>query len=158
MANVYERERMDAAYLFDGVLTRRTMAFIIDYLIVLALMVPAFIVVFFIGVLTLGLGFFIYPVLFFIVAGLYFGLGLSSDGQATLGMRVMDLMMVTDDGRRIDFATAVAHVAIFWVLNSILTPFVLVVGLLTDRKRLLHDIALGTVQVRTSRWLARDWR
>jgi uncharacterized RDD family membrane protein YckC len=157
MANVYERERMETVDLFDAVLTRRTLAFVIDYMIVLALMVPAFVLVFFIGVLTLGLGFFIYPALFFIVAGLYFGLGLSSNAQATLGMRAMDLMMVTDDGRRIDFPTAVAHVAIFWVLNSILTPFVLVVGLLTDRKRFLHDIALGTVQVRASRWLAQDW-
>ena len=29
---------------------------------------------------------------------------------------------------------------------------ILLVGLFTDRKRLLHDIALGTVPVRASRW------
>jgi uncharacterized RDD family membrane protein YckC len=146
------------AELFDGLLTRRVMAFAIDYAIVLLLMIPAYVVVFFLGVLTLGLGFFLYPVLFFIVAGLYFGLSLSSGAQATPGMRIMDTMMVTDDGRRIDFSTAIAHLAIFWILNSVLSPLVLLVGLFTDRRRLLHDIALGTVQVRARYWLAGGWR
>jgi uncharacterized RDD family membrane protein YckC len=155
MANFYDSDRELDAYLLDGLLTRRMLAFVIDYAIVLLLMIPASVVVFFIGVLTLGLGFYLYTVLFFIIAGLYFGLTLSSPAQASPGMRVMDVMMVRDDDRMIDFPTAMAHLVIFWILNSVLTPFILLVGLFTDRKRLLHDIALGTVQVRASRWLAR---
>lgn len=55
---------------YSGVLSRRVFAFLIDYLIVAALWVPAAVLVFFLGVLTLGLGFLLYPILFFIVAGL----------------------------------------------------------------------------------------
>lgn len=157
MANVYDTDQRIAAGLFDGLLTRRMFAFVIDYAIVLLLMIPAYVAVFFLGLLTLGLGFYLYPVLFFVVAGLYFGLSLSSSAQATPGMRVMDVMMVTDSGYRIDFFTAVAHLVIFWILNSILTPLILLVGLFTERKRLLHDIALGTVQVRASRWMESNW-
>lgn len=158
MANIYDDDRALDHYLLDGLLTRRMLAFVIDYMIVAFLMIPAAVAVFFIGVLTLGLGFYLYPVLFFIIAGLYFGLTLSSSAQASLGMRVMDVMMVRDDGLRIDFPTAIAHLVIFWILNSVLTPFILLAALFTNRKRLLHDIALGTVQVRASRWLAPGWR
>lgn len=158
MANTYDQDRALDAYLLDGLLSRRMLAFVIDYAIVLLMMIPAAVVVFFIGVLTLGLGFYLFPVLFFIVAGLYFGLTLSSRAQASPGMRVMDVMMIRDNGLAIDFPTAIAHLVIFWILNSLLTPFILLVALFTDRKRLLHDIALGTVQVRASRWRAQGWR
>jgi uncharacterized RDD family membrane protein YckC len=158
MANAYDYDQRTYADLFEGLLTRRMLAFVIDYAIVLLLMIPAAVVVFFLGVLTLGLGFYLYPVLFFIIAGLYFGLSLSSYAQATPGMRVMDIMMVSDSGHPIDFLTAILHLVIFWILNSLLTPFILLAGLFTDRKRLLHDIALGTTQVRASRWLAPNYR
>ncbi len=158
MANTYDYDRQAYADLFEGLLTRRVFAFLIDYAIVLLLMIPAAVVVFFLGLLTLGLGFYLYPVLFFVIAGLYFGLSLSSYAQATPGMRVMDIMMVSDGGHRIDFLTAVLHLVIFWILNSLITPFVLLAGLFTERKRLLHDIALGTTQVRASRWLASAYR
>jgi uncharacterized RDD family membrane protein YckC len=157
MANAYQNDR-DMAALFDGLLTRRVLAFVIDYAIVLLLMIPAAVVLFFFSILTLGLGFYLYPVLFFIIAGLYFGLSLSSAAQATPGMRVMDIMMVSDSGQPIDFFTAILHLVIFWILNSVVTPFILLVGLFTERRRLLHDIALGTVQVRASRWLAPNYR
>lgn len=158
MANAYENGRQVGADVFDGLLSRRMLAFVIDYAIVLLLMIPASVVLFFFSILTLGLGFYLYPVLFFIIAGLYFGFSLSSAGQATPGMRVMDIMMVSDSGRPIDFLTGLLHLVIFWILNSVVTPFILLVGLFTERKRLLHDIALGTVQVRSSRWLAPAYR
>lgn len=135
---------------YSGVLSRRVFAFLIDYLIVAALWVPAAVLVFFIGVLTLGLGFFLYPILFFIVAGLYFGLSLSGPSQATPGMRAMGIAMVRLDGRRIDFVTAIAHLALFWILNSILTPLILLAGLFIERSRLVHDLLLGTATVRTA--------
>jgi uncharacterized RDD family membrane protein YckC len=152
MANVYENNRPFAADVYDGVLSRRVFAFVIDYLIVGLLMIPAYVVAFFFALLTLGLGFYLFPVLFFIIAALYFGLSLSSSAQATPGMRVMDLMMTSNSGHNIDFLTAILHLVVFWILNSVLTPFILLVGLFTDRGRLLHDIALGTVSVRASRW------
>jgi len=158
MTNVYDDDRQISADVFDGLLTRRMLAFVIDYAIVLLLMIPASVVLLFFSILTLGLGLYLFPVLIFITAALYFGFSLSSAGQATPGMRVMDIMMVSDSGHPIDFLTAILHLVIFWILNSVLTPLVLLVGLFTERRRLLHDIALGTVQVRASRWMERGWR
>lgn len=135
---------------YSGVLSRRVFAFLIDYLIVAALWIPAAVLVFFLGVLTLGLGFLLYPILFFIVAGLYFGLSLSGPSQATPGMRAVGIAMVRLDGRRIDFITAIAHLALFWILNSVLTPLILLAGLFIERSRLVHDLLLGTATIRTA--------
>jgi uncharacterized RDD family membrane protein YckC len=135
---------------YSGVLSRRIFAFVIDYLFVLMLCIPAAVIVFFLGILTLGLGFMLYPALFFIVALLYFGLTLGGASQGSPGMRAMGLAMTRVDGRRMDFLTAMVHTVLFWVINSVLTPLVLLAGLFIERSRLVHDLLLGTVVVRRS--------
>ncbi|CUX23758.1 RDD family protein [compost metagenome] len=134
---------------YSGVLSRRVFAFVIDYAIVLLLCIPAAVIVFFLGVITLGLGFFLYPALFVIVAVLYFGMTLGGPSQATPGMRAMGIAMARMDGRRIDFLLSTVHIVLFWVINSVLTPLILLAGLFTERSRLVHDFLLGTVIVRT---------
>ncbi len=134
---------------YSGVLSRRIFAFIIDYMLVLLLCIPAAVVVFFLGVLTLGLGWFLYPALFVIVALLYFGMTVGGRAQASPGMRAVGIAMMRLDGRRIDFLTAVVHMVLFWILNSVLTPLILLAGLFIERSRLVHDLLLGTVMVRT---------
>ncbi|MGA1801298.1 RDD family protein [Rhizobium sp. HT1-10] len=134
---------------YSGVLSCRVFAFILDYFIVALLCIPAGIVLFFVSVATLGLFFFLYPPLFVIVAGLYFGMTVGGPAQASLGMRSVGIAMRRIDGQRIDFMTAIVHLVLFWILNSVLTPLVLLVGLFTDRSRLLHDLLIGTVTVRT---------
>ncbi len=59
---------LDTWKTFEGVRTRRIFAFFTDFVIVMALWVPAAVIVFFIGLFTFGLGFALYPILFFIVA------------------------------------------------------------------------------------------
>lgn len=135
---------------YQGVLSRRAFGFIIDYIIVALLMLPAIVIVFFLGVLTLGLGFFLYPVLFFIVAGLYFGLSVGGPSQATPGMRAMGLRMRRTDDQPIDFMLALVHLVLFWILNAVLTPLILLAGLFTNRSRLIHDLLLGTEMVRVA--------
>lgn len=134
---------------YSGVLSRRVFAFLIDYAIVLLLCIPAAVVVFFLGVITFGLGWFLFPALFVIVAALYFGVSLGGPSQATPGMRAMGIAMARMDGRRIDFLLATVHIVLFWVINSVLTPLILLAGLFTERSRLVHDFLLGTVMVRT---------
>ncbi len=133
---------------YSGVLSRRIFAFILDYFIVALLCIPAAVVLFFISIATLGLGFFLYPALFVIVAGLYFGLTLGGPNQASLGMRAFGIAMMRTDGRPLDFMTAIVHLVLFWIINSFLTPLILLVGLFTDRGRLIHDLLLGTVIAR----------
>jgi uncharacterized RDD family membrane protein YckC len=135
---------------YSGVLSRRIFAFVLDYVIVALLCIPAAVVLFFLSILTLGLGFFLYPALFVIVAGLYFGLTLGGPNQASLGMRAFGIAMMRVDGQRLDFMTAIVHLVLFWILNSFLTPLILFAGLFTERSRLIHDLLLGTVIVRTT--------
>ncbi|CAN7225811.1 RDD family protein [Agrobacterium tumefaciens] len=134
---------------YSGVLSRRVFAFLIDYAIVLLLCIPAAVIVFFLGVITFGLGWFLFPALFVIVAVLYFGMTLGGPSQATPGMRAMGIAMARMDGRRIDFLLSTVHIVLFWIINSVLTPLILLAGLFTERSRLVHDFLLGTVIVRT---------
>lgn len=103
--------------------------------------------------ITLGLGW----ALFWLVspasivwALVYYGSSLGGPHSATLGMRVMDLEMRTWYGAPSYFLLGATHAVVFWISISMLTPLVLLVGLFNGRKRLLHDIVLGTVVVNTS--------
>lgn len=139
--------------LFRGVLTRRVFAFLID-LVVLAIPVIlacVFIAVF--GVVTLGLGW----ALFWLVspasviwALIYYGASLGGPHSATIGMRVMDLELRTWYGAPSYFVLGAMHAVLFWISISFLTPLVLLVGLFNVRRRLLHDIVLGTVIINSS--------
>ena len=42
------------------------------------------------------------------------------------------------------------HAVLYWVSISFLTPLVLLIGLFNGRRRLLHDMILGTVIVNSS--------
>jgi uncharacterized RDD family membrane protein YckC len=143
--------RLDDVRLYEGVRTRRVIAVMIDYLIVALLTIPVAILVFFLGILTLGLGWMLFSVLVPAVAVLYIWNTLGSADQATTGMKLMGVRLDRLDGRPIDGMTAVVHSVLFWAGNVILTPLVLLVTLFSDRKRTLHDLLLGTVVTRTGR-------
>ncbi|MDI6027665.1 RDD family protein [Corticibacterium sp. UT-5YL-CI-8] len=136
---------------YDGVRSRRIFAFCIDYLIVGLLLIPVAIFVFVLGVITLGLGWMLFGILFPLVALCYIWSTLGGPNQATVGMRVMGIRLARLDGRPVDGLFAVLHSILFWAANALLTPLVLLVTLFTDRKRALHDLLLGTVVVRSDR-------
>jgi len=143
--------RLEDVRVYDGVRTRRIFAFLIDYLIVGLLMIPFAILVALLGVLTLGLGWMLFGILFPAVALIYIWNTLGGPNQATVGMRMMELRLERLDGRPVDGMLAVVHSVLFWAANAILTPLVLLVTLFTDRKRTLHDLLLGTVVARSDR-------
>ena len=133
--------------LYDGVLSRRVLAFCVDFLIVGTLTVIAVPIVAVIGVLTLGLGWLIYPFLFQTIAILYSGATLGGDRAATWGMRLTGLTCRVWHGAKPGFVIAAAHVVFLYMSITFLTPLILIVGLLTRRKQLLHDLVLGTLFV-----------
>lgn len=141
--------RIDDIRAYDGVRTRRIVAFMLDYLIVAILLIPFGILVFFLGLLTFGMAWGLFGVLGPLVAMVYIWNTLGGPNQATTGMRVMGIRLDRLDGRPIDGLTAVVHSVLFWAGNVILTPLVLLVALFTDRKRTLHDLLLGTVVSRS---------
>jgi uncharacterized RDD family membrane protein YckC len=136
--------------LFEGVLARRVVAFIIDFLIIAMPVVLAAMFIFAFGIITLGLGFALYWLLSpatVIWALVYFGVTLGGPRSATIGMRVMDLEMRTWYGAPAYFVLGAVHAVVFWLSVSMLTPFILLVCFFNERRRLLHDILLGTVVI-----------
>lgn len=134
--------------LFDGVLARRVVAFVIDFFIITVPVVAAYLFAFVFTIVTLGLGivlFWLLPTLVAVWAIIYFGVTLGSERSATIGMRVMDLEMRTWYGAPGYFVLGAVHAIVFWVSVSFLTPFILLVAFFNERRRLLHDIVLGTV-------------
>ena len=127
-------DRLDDVRVYDGVRTRRVIAFLVDYLIVGLLMIPFAVLVLLLGVLTLGLGWMLFGVLFPTVALIYIWTTLGGPNQATVGMRMLDIRLERLDGRKVDGMLAVVHSVLFWAANAILTPLVLLVTLFTDRK------------------------
>ena len=135
---------------FDGVLSRRIFAFLIDYVIMAIVIAILGGIIAVLGVITFGIAFLLYAVLVPIVVVPYVALSLGGRDQATPGMKVMDLKIIKDDGTQIDWLIATVHLILFWVFNTILTPFVLLLALFTPRKRALHDILLHTSMQRAS--------
>ena len=131
--------------LFDGVLSRRVLAFLFDAVMIMALMVVASIVIAFLGIITFGLGWLLFAILFPLVALSYTALTLGGHRAATPGMRLMGLEMRLWYGARPYALLAIMHSLLFWFGNTILTPLIILVGLFTKRSQLLHDIILGTV-------------
>ena len=105
------------------------------------------------GLITLGLGW----VLFWLVwpatviwALVYYGTTLGGEHSATIGMRVMDLELRTWYGAPGYFVLGAAHALLFWTSISFLSPLILLIGLFNARRRLAHDVVLGTVVINNS--------
>ena len=138
--------------LYSGVLTKRCLAFLIDVIIISLPVVLATIFIAVFGVVTLGLGwglFWLVSPASAIWAVAYYGMSLGGPHSATVGMRLFGVQMRTLSGEPGYFVLGAAHAILFWVSMSLLTPFVMLVALFNGRRRLLHDLVLGTVVVNT---------
>ena len=136
--------------LFEGVVARRLVAFVIDFVILSVPVVFVSMFIFVIGIVTLGLGFFFYALLWpamVVWAVCYYGMTLGSPASATIGMRVMDIEMRTWYGAPAYFLLGAVHAVVFWITVSALTPFILLVFLFNERRRCLHDMLVGTVVI-----------
>ena len=136
--------------LFEGVLARRVLAFFIDVILIAIPVVFAGLFIFVFGLVTFGLGWALYWLLSpaaVIWALVYYGVTFGSPASATIGMRVMDLEMRTWYGGPMYFLLGAVHAIVFWITVSALTPLILLVGLFNERRRLLHDMLVGTVVI-----------
>jgi uncharacterized RDD family membrane protein YckC len=136
--------------LFEGVLSRRVVAFIIDVIVIGVPLIAAAVFIFVFGLITFGLGWVLFWLLSpasVIWALFYYGYTLGGPASATLGMRVMEIEMRTWYGAPAYFVLGAVHAVVYWISVSILTPFILLVGFFNSRKRLLHDMVVGAVLV-----------
>ena len=134
--------------LFRGVMARRVVAFIIDLIVLSIPVILAMLFIAIFGLLTLGLGWHLFwlvsPASVIWALG-YYGATLGGPHSATIGMGIMGLELRTWYGAPGYFLLGAMHPVLFWISISVLSPFVLLVGLFNARRRLLHDFVLGTV-------------
>lgn len=139
--------------LFEGVLARRMIAFVIDLIVIAIPLILASVFIFIFGIVTFGLGWMLFWLLSpasVIWALLYYGFTLGSPASATIGMRAMGIEMRTWYGAPAYFVLGAVHAIVYWISVSILTPFILLVGLFNPRGRLLHDMLIGVVLVNSA--------
>ena len=136
--------------LFSGVLSKRVIAFLIDLIVITVPVLLGYLFILLFGVLTLGLGWMLFWLAWpatVVWAIFYYGATLGGPRSATVGMRVMEIELRTWYGAPGYFVLGAMHAVLFWVSISFLTPFIVLVGLFNGRRRLLHDIVLGTVVI-----------
>ena len=139
--------------LFRSVLTRRVFAFLIDLVVLSIPVILGYLFIAVFGLITLGFGWALFLLAWpatIVWAIVYYGSSIGGPHSATLGMRVMDLELCTWYGAPGYFVLGAMHAVLFWVSTSFLTPLVLLAGLFNGRRRLLHDIVLGTVVINNS--------
>src|SRR3954471_24234061 len=139
--------------LFRGVATRRVFAFLIDLVVLSIPVILGYLFIAVFGLLTLGLGWALFWLAWpasVVWAILYYGASLGGQHSATIGMRVMHLERRTWYGAPGYFVLGAMHAVLFWVSISFLTPLIVLVVLFNSRRRLLHDIILGTVVINSS--------
>jgi uncharacterized RDD family membrane protein YckC len=146
-----------APELFEGVLTRRMIAFIIDMVIIglLATLIASVGLV--LGFLTLGLGWLALPIVIPLAILGYYAATLGSPMRATVGMQLMDLVLTPTRGRPLDGWKILVHPLVFWITVWIAWPISLLVALLTPRREMAQDLITGTLMLRRSP-MARHWR
>jgi uncharacterized RDD family membrane protein YckC len=137
--------------LFEGVLQRRIIAFMIDIFIIAVPVGVIGLLVFMFCTFSLKMN---WAVLWLLVplsaiwALVYYGATMAGPASATMGMQTAGVEVRTWYGGRCFPELGAAHGFLFWVLAAALTPLVLVVGMFNARHQLLHDLLLGVVVVR----------
>ena len=142
--NVYDPETQPR--LFQGVIRKRIVAFIVDAIIILVLTTVAYVVVLLLGILTLGLAWLLFGLVFPAVGLGYNALTIGGANSATIGQRMMGLEVRMWFGGRVTPLIAAFHALLFWFSFVIFCP-ILLWALFDPRKRCLHDILAGVVVI-----------
>jgi uncharacterized RDD family membrane protein YckC len=141
--------RLDDPDLYDGLAWRRAVGYLIDALVLLALIAGLWVLV----ILSLGL---LWPVKVLITPLLpvaYHTYFVGRSG-ATPGMQMMDIEIRSWTGQRPDYLRAFLMTALFYGTVLPTGFLVLAVALFNDRQRTLHDFLAGTLGIRRSRLAA----
>jgi uncharacterized RDD family membrane protein YckC len=138
--------------LFEGVLQRRTIAFVIDMFIIVVPVGVIGLLMFVFCAFSLKMNWtplWLLAPSAVVWALIYYGTTMGGPTSATIGMQAAGIEVRTWYGERCFPELGAAHGFLFWALVSMLTPLVLLVALFNARHQLLHDQFLGVVVVRT---------
>ncbi|HUB12157.1 MAG TPA: RDD family protein [Acetobacteraceae bacterium] len=137
----------DDAALTQGVMSRRVVAWFIDVVLIVLLLVGLWLGLMVFGILTLGLGFGAMSVLPFVPFCYHF-LSLISPLSATPGQHWLGLVVLDNASFvRPNALQAVISTLVFY-LTLATSGLLLLVALVTIRHRTLHDLISGLVVVR----------
>ena len=135
------------AVLTEGVVGRRVVAWLVDALIIGALLAVLHTLLWVLGFLTFGLGWFLAGGLW-VVPMLYVVLFIAAPGQATPGQALLGLRVVRDaDLGRPELAQAVVY-AVGYELTMWFGALWLLAAFFTRRARCIHDIIAAVTVVR----------
>ena len=100
------------------------------------------------SILSIGVGFFFWPILFVIISFAYRSVTLAR-GSATWGMALMAVEVRRHDGERLDWLTAMLHTLGYMVSMALFLPQVVsvILMLISPRAQGLTDHVLGTVVI-----------
>lgn len=146
-----------APELFENVLPRRMMAFLIDSVIMIFVTTLVTIIGAVAGFFTLGLAWVALPIVIPLVILGYYVVTLGSHSRATIGMQAMDLVLTPTRGAPLDGWKILVHPLVFWLTVWLAWPISLVIALFTPRREMVHDLIAGTLMLRRSP-MARHWR
>ncbi|KKB84023.1 hypothetical protein VW29_12670 [Devosia limi DSM 17137] len=146
-----------APELFEGLLTRRVTAYVIDLVIMGAIVVGLSIVGLIAGFLTFGLAWVALAIVVPAAIVIYYAATLGSSRRATIGMQMMDIVLTPTRGYPLDGWMAFLHAALFWLTFWISWPVSLLFALFTPRRQMIHDLVMGTMMVRRSPMI-RHWQ
>ncbi len=156
-ANPYLPDPATAPELFEGLLTRRVVAYLIDASLIGAITLALSLIAIVLGLFTFGLS--LLSLAFVVPAAIviYYAITLGSPKRATVGMQAMDIVLTPTRGQPLDGWMAVFHALLFWVTFWISWPVTILFALFTPRRQMIHDLIMGTLMVRRSPMM-RHWR
>lgn len=133
---------------FRGVLSRRILANLIDWGILMLAFVVVAVVFFLSKVVTFGLLSVPTALAGLALPFVYFIGYIGGPSSATPGMKVMDIDIRDISGARPDHLQAGLRTLLFSASIALLTPLVLLVVFFNRRRRALHDILSASIVVR----------
>jgi uncharacterized RDD family membrane protein YckC len=145
-----------APQLFDGVLQRRVIAFFIDTVILAVIATVILLVGAIAGIFTLGLAWLSLPFVIPLAILGYYAMTLGSPMRATVGMSMMDIVLVPARGYPLDRWKILIHPLVFWITVWVAWPVSLFVALFTPRQQMVQDLVTGTLMLRRSP-MVRHW-
>ncbi len=130
---------------YEGVPAKRFFAWLIDVALITLITVT-------LGILTLTLLFFLWPLVYLTVSFLYRTITIAG-GSATLGMRIMNLQLRGPTGERLSAGEATIHTLTYLTCSAFLLPQVIsaVLIVIGDKHQGLHDMLIGSAAINRPR-------
>ncbi|MEK9679785.1 MAG: RDD family protein [Rhodospirillaceae bacterium] len=134
--------------LYEGLIFRRGMAYLMDVVIVACLVGIVSVASLILGVMTFGLSFGVTGLLLQLIPFAYYAMIIGGPRHATMGMRTMNLKVrIWSSGISPELPQALILNLLFYASIALTAWLIVLVAFFSDSRRCLHDYFSGTVAV-----------